>query len=79
MKYKHILFTLLIPLFWAGCTDLEELNVNPNQPEEVSASVLLTSAMRSSMNSMVMESFLLGNNAAQLTAKTLRAEIDRKS
>jgi len=52
------------------------MNTNPNEPVDVSADVLLPSAIRQSMNTLVLESFLLGNNAAQLTAKTLRTEID---
>lgn len=77
-KITYILFLFVgISLSFVACTDeLEELNVNPNQPEEVTPDVLLTSAIRSTINSMVNESFLLGNNAAQLTAKTLRAEVD---
>lgn len=71
-----IAFLLLFMVFTSCEDDLAELNENPNQPEEVTADVLLTSAIRSSMTTMVNESFLLGNNAAQLTAKTLRAEID---
>ncbi|NBC83403.1 MAG: SusD/RagB family nutrient-binding outer membrane lipoprotein [Bacteroidetes bacterium] len=77
MKYLKFYIALLTILIIGSCTKLEDLNENPNQPDEVSQDVLLTSAMRSSMNSMVTESFLLGNNAAQLTAKTLRTEVDR--
>ena len=72
------LISLIILLFILApsCKRFEEFNQNPNEPTSVSADVLLTSAMRSSMNTMVTESFLLGNNAAQLTAKTLRTEVD---
>lgn len=77
MKLFRITTILLVLVFAAtGCEkSLEELNENPNEPSAVSANVLLTSAQRSSMNSMVTESFLLGNNIAQLTAKTLRTEV----
>lgn len=75
MKKEIIIFFVI--LFMVSCQDaLENLNVNPNQEEEVPASELLTSATRNAINSMVLESFLLGNNASQLTAKTLRAEVD---
>lgn len=72
---------MLIPalmLMVAACdeTDLQKINENPNEPENVSPGVLLTDATRSSMNSMVNESFLLSNNIAQITAKTLRSEVD---
>ncbi len=75
IKNKH-LFLLIAILFFTGCEKMEDLNENPNQPEEVSTDVLFTSAIRSSVNSMVMESFLLGNNIAQMTVKTLRTEVD---
>ena len=65
-------FVLLSLLLLPACEKFEEFNQNPNEPTEVSADVLFTSAIRSSLNTMVTESFLLGNNAAQLTAKTLR-------
>jgi len=75
MSFRYILSGFLLVLAFS-CQDLEELNENPNQPTDVGPDVLMTSAIRSTMNSMVTESFLLGNNAAQLTAKTLRSEID---
>ena len=62
-----------------ACDQFEDFNQNPNEPTEVSPDVLLTSALRSTMNTMVTESFLLANNAAQLTAKTLRTEVDTYS
>ena len=69
MRYLYFLLFLWFVSF--SCTEnLEDLNENPNQPEAVDAGVLFTSAIRSSMNASVMESFLIGNNAAQLTAKT---------
>ena len=73
-KYMIAAF-LTAGILITGC-ELEELNENPNQPEEVSSDVLMTSAIRSSVNAMVTESYLLGNNIAQLTAKTLRTEVD---
>lgn len=60
----------------SSCDEFEEMNTNPNEPTFVSPDVLLPSAIRQSMNTMVTESFLLGNNAAQLTSKTLRTEVD---
>lgn len=77
MKFniKTIFAIILVTTF--GCDDnFENVNTNPNQPEEVSSDVLITSATRSSMNSMVTESFLLANNIAQISAKTLRTEVD---
>jgi len=77
IKYKNpILFLLVLAFSLVSCEEFEEFNENPNEPTTVSSDVLLTSAIRSSVNTMVNESFLLGNNVAQLTAKTLRTEVD---
>lgn len=67
---------ILAALLLVSCENFDELNENPNEPTSVSPDVLLTSALRSSINTSVNESFLLANNAAQLTAKTLRTEVD---
>lgn len=52
------------------------LNENPNQPTEIGAEALLLGAIRSSVNASVNMSFLVGNNIAQLSAKTLRVSVD---
>lgn len=73
--YSYTIFTLLfISIF--GCAQFEEFNTNPNEPTQVSAGVLLPNAIRESVNTAVDAAFLVGNNAAQLTAKTLRLEVD---
>ena len=72
---KHFLYTIVL-LSTVGCSDFEELNLNPNEPTTVSSGVLFTSAIRTSIQTTSNEAFLLSNNAAQLTAKTLRAEVD---
>ena len=79
MKYINITWSfILVALLITSCdSNFESTNSNPNEPEIVSPGVLFTGATRSSVNSMVEESFLLANNAAQLTAKTLRSEVDR--
>lgn len=71
IKYYSILLLTLI-----SCSDFEELNINPNEPTTVSPGVLFTSAIRTSVQTTANEAFLLSNNIAQLTAKTLRAEVD---
>lgn len=77
MRYIKIPVFLLSFILLAGsCQQFDEMNTNPNEPTVVSPDVLLSSAIRQSVNTMVNESFLLGNNAAQLTAKTLRTEVD---
>jgi len=77
LPQKSIIACLLCLLFClSACKKFEAFNENPNEPTTVSADVLLTAALRNSMQTMVTESFLLGNNAAQLSAKTLRTEVD---
>ena len=77
-NFKSLMLIPALLLVVAACdeTDLQKINENPNEPENVNPGVLLTDATRSSMNSMVTESFLLANNIAQLSAKTLRSEVD---
>lgn len=72
---KYLSF-LLVAALVVSCNDFDELNDNPNEPTTVTADVLLTSAIRQSVHTAVNESFLIGNNAAQLTTKTLRTEVD---
>src|SRR5210317_1849649 len=76
MNYKSLLYTALTVLFITSCSDFEEINENPNQPTEVGADVLLTNAIRNSVQTTSNEAFLLSNNIAQLTGKALRAEVD---
>lgn len=73
--YISVLATLSTLVLFS-CSDFEDINRNPNEPTSVSADVLLPNAIRESVNTAVDASFLVGNNAAQLTAKTLRLEVD---
>ena len=63
-------------LLSTGCEKFEDMNKNPNEPTEVPGEVLLPSVIRQGVNTSVDAAFLVGNNAAQLTAKTLRTEVD---
>ncbi len=74
MKFLKYYSALLLVVF--SCNEFEDLNVNPNEPTTVSPGVLFTSAIRTSVQTTSNEAFLLSNNIAQLTAKTLRAEVD---
>lgn len=67
---------LLVIFILAACEQYEDLNTNPNEPTNVSADVLLPGAIRTGVNASVDASFLVGNVAAQLSAKTLRLEVD---
>ncbi len=74
LKYIFLLVTLVL----AGACDegFDEINANPNQPEEVSPGAILPGIIRSAVNASVDQSYLVGNNIVQLTAKTLRVEVD---
>ncbi len=74
MKFLKYYSLLILVVF--SCNEFEDLNVNPNEPTTVSPGVLFTSAIRTSVQTTSNEAFLLSNNIAQLTAKTLRAEVD---
>lgn len=76
MKISKYIIALLALIAFIGCEEFEEFNENPNEPTEVSADVLLPSTIRQSANTSVDAAFLVGNNAAQLSAKTLRLEVD---
>jgi len=76
MKLKNIIILFVGVFIFSSCEEFEEFNENPNEPTDVAPSVLMPSAIRQSVNTMVNESFLLGNNIGQLTAKTLRTEAD---
>jgi len=74
---KKLLFVLGIIILATGCDDgFDVLNNNPNQPTDIGADAILPGAIRSSVNASVNMSFLVGNNIAQLSAKTLRKEVD---
>ena len=72
---KRTIF-LLITLLTVSCSDFEELNQNPNEPTSVGADVLLTNAIRNSVQTTSNEAFLISNNVAQLTGKAVRLEVD---
>lgn len=76
MSFIRHIFLIFGLLSLTACESFEDFNTNPNEPTEVSADVLLPNAVRDAVNTTVDASFLVGNNAAQLTAKTLRLEVD---
>ena len=79
---KSILFGAFIAmagLTFQSCEKLSTINENPNEPSSVDAGVLFTEGVRSSVNTSVTQSYLLGNVASQIAAKTLRAEVGEYS
>src|SRR5210317_2184411 len=66
-------------LSFQSCEKLSSINENPNEPSNVDAGVLFTEGVRSSVSTSVTQSYLLGNVASQLAAKTLRAVVGEYS
>lgn len=61
-----------------GCTgDFEEINTNLNEPEVVSANLLLSTAISNGVNEVVDQAWNNGNIVAQLTAKINFTDFDR--
>lgn len=74
--YKKYFLAFCLPLLVGACDKFEDFNKNPNEPTSVTPDVLLPGVIRTSVNTTQDAAFLVGNNAAQLTAKTLRLEVD---
>jgi hypothetical protein len=78
---KNILKTLLIVICFFGgvaCTDeFEDININPNAPETVVSSLLLPGVQRDMMNSLLNETWGIGNIVIQHTAKNQFVNEDR--
>lgn len=65
-------------LFFIGCTnDFEETNANPNQPEEVSADLILSTVISTLANQSADSGWSNGNIVAQLAAKINFTGFDR--
>jgi hypothetical protein len=62
-----------------GCDSrFEDINANPNEPEDVPPSLLLPNIIRSAVNTSVNEGFSTGNLVVQYTAKvSFATDIDR--
>lgn len=76
MQYLKYIGVFLLIAGVSACEQFEDFNENPNEPTVVPADVLLPGAIRQSVNTAVDAAYLVGNNAAQLSAKTLRLEVD---
>lgn len=74
---KILSFALLIGLISACTEDFEEINSNPNQPEEVFPNLLLTSTIQEPLNEYALSAWGQGNLTAQLTAKFIFTDFDR--
>ncbi len=80
MKYTFLksLIILGFVAFSAGCTkDFDEINTNPNAPTAVNSGLLLPQIQRDMMNSLLSETWGIGNIVIQHTAKNQFVNEDR--
>ncbi|WP_027076282.1 SusD/RagB family nutrient-binding outer membrane lipoprotein [Maribacter antarcticus] len=78
MKKYSIIIGIGIFLFSIGCTnDFEETNANPNQPEQVSGDLLLSTVISTVANQSAQSGWSNGNIVAQLAAKINFTGFDR--
>ena len=74
----NYIYPLILIMVCFGCTDdFDELNSNPNQPELVSADLILPKVINTAANTMALEAWNEGNVVAQLTAKINFTDFDR--
>lgn len=75
---KYIIVTLAILVSVLSCTnDFEETNANPNQPEEVSSDLLISTVISTVANRAAQSGWDRGNIVGQLTAKINFTGFDR--
>ena len=75
---KYALHLLLILVLITSCdNDFEEINRNPNQPEEVNPELLLPNIIRSPVSEMVSSGFSPGNIVVQYSAEIRNPNVDR--
>ncbi|RMF28488.1 MAG: SusD/RagB family nutrient-binding outer membrane lipoprotein, partial [Bacteroidetes bacterium] len=75
MPYKYL---PLVAVLLLGCTkDFEEINTNPNAPEEVNPQFLLSNVIWNAANNNAVDAWNAGNFLGQLTARKDFNEIDR--
>ncbi len=78
MKLIRITTVLALILFLGACTnDFEEINSNPNEPEAVSADLLLSTVISNTLNDVALFGWHQGNIVSQLTAKINFTDFDR--
>lgn len=74
---KIYIFTCLAFLILTiGCQKLEDLNENPNLPSTAAPQNLLPTIIRNVSTTLNEEAFLIANSAAQLSAKSLRTNVE---
>lgn len=80
-KIFQIILPFLITTFvLLGCKkNFDEINANPNNPENVNPELLMVTIIRSTINQMVNDAFSIGNIVAQHSAEIREPNTDRYS
>jgi hypothetical protein len=75
---KSLYFSILLVGLLGACTGkFEEININPNSPTRVNSALLLPQVTRDMMNSLLGETWGIGNIVIQHTAKNQFVNEDR--
>lgn len=77
-RLKYSSSWILILIFVLACdNNLDEINRNPNNPEEVNPELLMVTIIRGTVNQMVDEGYNTGNIVAQFSAQIREPGTDR--
>lgn len=74
---KRLLSLLLLTVLLSCTGDFEEINTNPNNPITTQPNLILPGVQRDMMNSLVAETWSIGNTVVQHTAKNQFVNEDR--
>jgi len=75
--FRYFILAVLMVVTFSCDKDLEEINRNPNNPEEVNPELLMVTVIRGTVNQMVNEAWNTGNIVAQYTAEVREPGTDR--
>lgn len=78
MKSKLLKINILTLIIGTlACNNLDNVNINPNSPEDVTPDLLLPQIIRDAMNALVLENWNIGSLVIQHTAKSQNVNADR--
>ncbi len=76
--WRHFFLCALFMIAVSGCDNtLEEINRNPNNPEDIEPELLMVTIIRGTVNQMVDEGYNTGNIVAQFSAQIREPGTDR--
>jgi len=77
INYIHLIIMTILVALTACDEDFESINVNPNNPENVSPDLLMVTAIRGTVNDIVIDGFNVGNIVAQYATEIREPNVDR--